>query len=413
MIRAHRIALDLNNRQRTYCAKSAGVARFAYNWALAEWNRQYEAHKNDATQPKPSEAALRRQLNARKAGEFPWMLEVSKCAPQQAIMQLGAAFKNFFEGRAERPSFHKKGVHDSFTLDNEQFDTEGKRLRLPHIGWVRMREQLRFTGKILSATISREADRWYISVTVELPAVPIPVRLPENQGAVGVDVGVEALATLSTGERIVGPKPHRALMGLLRRLGQALSRKAKGSRNREKAKIKLGRLHARIAHIRKDSLHKLSSGLVQRYAVIGIEDLNVRGMTANRRLARSILDMGWHELHRQLDYKAESAGARIVRAPRFYPSSKLCDCGHVLKSLPLSQRVWTCPQCSAVHQRDPHAAHNLETYAVLQCAASAASSAVAACGAPSGGGTGLARKRKARPTSRGAVNQEVGCLAAH
>ena len=299
MIIAHKIALDPNNKQATYFAKAAGTARFAYNWALAEWQRQYAAWKQDNSLPKPSQAALRRQLNAIKREQFPWMLEVTKNAPQMAIIQLGEAFKNFFAGRAKYPKFRKKGVHDRFTLTNDQFSVEGSRIRIPNLGWVRMRESLRFAGKIMSATISRVADRWFVSITVDTDDPP--KRCAENQGVVGVDVGVSALATLSTGETITGPKPHKALLNRLRRLSRSLSRKQNGSRNRAKAKAKLARLHARIANIRSDALHKLTSDLSRRFHTIGIEDLNVRGMMANRHLARSIADMSFFEFRRQLE----------------------------------------------------------------------------------------------------------------
>src|SRR5690606_21193702 len=238
MIVAHKIALDPNNVQATYFAKAAGTARFAYNWALAEWQRQYEAWKQDNSLPKPSQAALRRQLNAIKREKFPWMLEVTKNAPQMAIIQLGEAFKNFFVGRAKYPQFRKKGKDDRFTLTNDQFSIDGCVIRIPDLGWVRMRESLRFAGKIMSATVSRVADRWVVSITVQTEDLS---HLPEakNQGVVGVDLGVSALATLSTGEAIHGPKPHRALSNRLRRLSRSLSRKQKGSANRKKAKAKL------------------------------------------------------------------------------------------------------------------------------------------------------------------------------
>ncbi|WP_299042303.1 transposase, partial [uncultured Thermosynechococcus sp.] len=165
MILAHKIALDPNNVQATYFAKAAGTARFAYNWALAEWKRQYEAWKLDNSLPKPSENALRRQLNAIKRSQYPWMLEVTKCAPQMAIIQLGEAFKNFFAGRARYPQFRKKGIDDRFTLTNDKFrivdapekkeEKEVQYIKIPKLGLVRMHEPLRFKGKILSATISR------------------------------------------------------------------------------------------------------------------------------------------------------------------------------------------------------------------------------------------------------------------
>jgi putative transposase len=389
MLIAHKITLAPNNVQATCLARAAGVARFAYNWALAEWKRQFEAHKADPAQPTPTQAVLRRQLNAIKHEQFPWMLEVTKNAPQMAIIQLGLAFENFFMRRARYPSFRKKGVHDRFTISNDQFSLDGCRIRIPKLGWVRMREPLRFAGKILSATVSRTASCWYVSINVETTDTS---HLPqaENQGAVGVDLGVTALATLSTGEApIAGTKPLRALLERLRRLGRSLTRKQKGSANRRKARAKLAKLHARIAAIRADALHKLTTNLTRRFHTIGIEDLHVRGMTKNRRMARSILDMGWFEFRRQLKYKAAMRGGEVVVASRFFASSKMCSaCGHKLETLPLSVRAWTCPGCGAQHDRDVNAAINLKNMA--------ASSAVSACGEE---GAGRGRKTAAKPTS--------------
>ncbi|WP_299044255.1 RNA-guided endonuclease TnpB family protein [uncultured Thermosynechococcus sp.] len=381
MILAHKIALDPNNKQATYFARAAGTARFAYNWALAEWKRQYEEWKRDNSLPKPSETALRRQLNAIKRSQYPWMLEVTKCAPQMAIIQLGQAFKNFFAGRARYPQFRKKGIDDRFTLTNDQFRIEGSRIRIPKLGWVRMHEPLRFKGKILSATISRVADRWFVSIAVD---VQDNVHRPktESQGAVGVDLGVSALATLSTGESIPGPKPHKALLNRLRRLARSLSRKQKGSANREKARKRLARLHARIANIRADALHKLTSDLTRRFDTICVENLNVRGMLKNRHLSRSIADMGFFEFRRQLEYKAAMRGGQVVVVDRFFASSKTCSvCGHKLEALPLSVRKWTCPACGAVHDRDVNAAKNILAYGLATLSGTTASSAgCQACG---------------------------------
>ena len=388
MLIAHRIALHPNNVQTTYLSRAAGTARFAYNWALAEWSRQYEAHKADASLPRPSQMALRRQLNGIKAERFPWMLEVSKNAPQMAIIQLGAAFKNFFAGRAKYPKFRKKGLHDRFSLTNDQFSVDGSRIRIPNLGWVRMRETLRFTGKIMSATVSRVADRWFVSITVDTPE-DLPLPKAENQGAVGVDLGVSARATLSTGESIAGPKAHKALFSRLQRLSRSLSRKIKGSSNRRKAKAKLARLHARIAAIRSDALHKLTTALTCRFHTIGIEDLNVKGMVKNRHLSRAVSDMGFFEFRRQLDYKTAQRGGVVVVADRWYPSSKTCStCGHKLEALPLSVREWTCPECGSVHDRDVNAAINLRNLAV--------SSTVSACGEE---GSGSGRKTRTKPAS--------------
>lgn len=201
---AHKIALDLNNHQRTYMLRATGVARFAYNWALEQWGIQYRAWREDDTLPKPSQFSLRKQLNEIKKESFPWMLEVTKCAPQLAIIQLGEAFKNFFAHRAAYPKFRKKGVHDRFSISNDQFAVQGKRIRIPKLGWVRMREALRFSGKLVSITVSRMADRWFVSITVDTE--DRRQQHNENQEAVGVDLGVSALATLSTGEVVQGRK---------------------------------------------------------------------------------------------------------------------------------------------------------------------------------------------------------------
>jgi putative transposase len=368
---SHRIALTPNDRQATYFVCAAGVARFAYNWALAEWKREYESGG------KPSEAALRRRLNSLKVSEFPWMLEITKNAPQQAVKNLGAAFQRFFKGQGRYPKFKKKGVHDSFRADNgtdgkqpNAVAVSGKHVKLPVIGWIRMREDLRFKGRIKSAVVSRTADRWFVSLAVEVDHQP-PAR--ENQAVGGVDLGVKALATLSNSCVVAGPKALRSNLEKLKRLSRALSRKLKGSNNRRKAKAKIARLHARIANIRQDALHKLTTDLVRRFTVIGIEDLNVRGMMSNGRLARSIADVGMYEFRRQLEYKAAMHGARIVVACRWFPSSKTCSCcGHVVEDLPLSARDWICPACGVYHDRDHNAAMNLKILA--------ASSAVSACG---------------------------------
>ena len=394
MIISHKIRLNPNNQQATYFAKACGTARFAYNWALAEWQTQYAAWKEDNTQPKPSQFSLRKQLNALKRGQFSWMLEVTKNAPQMAIIQLGAGFKNFFAGRAQYPQFKKKGKsRDSFTLTNDQFKVDGSRIRIPNLGAVRMREALRFTGKILSATVSRTADQWFASITVDTnsnhASTTLSNHLPpaENQGVVGVDLGVSALATLSTGEVVTGAKPHKALLNRLQRLSRRLSHKVKGSANRTKAKHKLAKLHAKVANIRQDTLHQLTTDLTRRFSLIGIEDLNVKGMVKNRHLSRAISDMGFFEFRRQLGYKAAMRGSVVVAADRFFASSKTCSgCGNKVEKLPLSVRQWVCPVCGASHDRDVSAAINLANYAV--------SYTVSACG---GEGAGVRCKPKVKP----------------
>lgn len=377
MLRAHKIKLDPNQDQATYFAKACGVARHAYNWALAEWKAQYEAGL------KPNEAALRKQYNAIKPVEFPWALEVTKNAPQQAIKNAGTAFSNFFRkvkaGKTGKdcgyPKFKKKGIHDAFRADNgppskgvSAVKVDGDRVKLPVIGWIRMREELRFQGCIQSTTVSRLADGWYISILVETDEV----LHQESTGTVGVDFGLKALATLSTGESISGPKPHRRLDARLRRLNRSLARKRKGSANWKKAKTKLSKLHKRMADIREDALHKLSHHLATQFDVIGIEDLNVKGMSANRHLARSVGDAGLRSLRTKIEYKAAMTGATVVVADRWHPSSKTCSgCGQHHPEITLGVNTLRC-DCGLIIDRDLNAAINLANYA--------ASSAVSACG---------------------------------
>jgi len=310
MIRSHKIALDSTVEQRKQFLNAAGCARFAWNWALAEWKHQYEAGE------KPRESILRKQLNSVKREQFPWMYDSSKAVPQQAIKNLGLAFDGFFKKRSRYPRFKKKGIHASFRADDGPgtFSVDGRRVRLPRIGWVRMREEVRFEGKMLSATVSRRAQRWYVSIQVKVEEVPIT---RESQGVVGVDLGISHLATLSNGERVEGPKPLREALGCLRLRSKAVSRKKKGSKNRLKAVMRLARQHARVSNVRSDCLHKLTSDLVKRFDVVVIEDLNVKGMVKNRHLSRAISDMGFYEFRRQLEYKAKLYAAEVVVADRW------------------------------------------------------------------------------------------------
>lgn len=289
MILGHTIELKPNNKQTTHFKKACGVARFAYNWALAEWKNQYEADKgyrNDCLANSieidksklnsPNQFKLRKQFNSIKKQQFPFMAEVTKCSPQEAIIQLGKAFDNFFKGRAKYPQYRKKGVNDRFSLTNDQFKLIGKKIKIPKLGWVRLKENLRFSGKILNATVFKKGGKWFVSVGVEIDN--IPKLNAKTHKSVGLDLGITDLAVLSNGEKIKAPKPLKKNLKKLQRLSKSLSRKQKGSNNRAKAKTKLSRLHYKIGCIRKDFLHKLTSKLVSQFDVICIEDLNIKGM---------------------------------------------------------------------------------------------------------------------------------------
>lgn len=386
MLRVHKIKLIPNKAQENYFSKACGTARFAYNWALAEWKRQHESGL------KPSEISLRSQLNAIKRDEFPWMLEVSKVAPQQAIKNLGTAYANAFrrikQGKKKPqdigfPKFKKKGIGDSFKADNggslskgiHALTVENKVVKLPIIGKVKMTEPLRFKGLVTGGTVSKLADGWYIAITVETND---KLKRRKDLGAVGVDLGIKSLAVLSDGTEISAPNPYKRLHNRLKRIQRKLSKKIlnKGGANYRKAKTKLAMLHKRIADIRKDQLHKATHLIAANYSVIGIEDLHVKGMVKNRKLSKSISDIGFGEFRRQLEYKADMTGAQVVLVNRFFPSSKTCSgCGQV-HDMPLSKRVMDC-DCGLTIDRDLNAAINLKAYAV--------SSTVSACGVPSSG----------------------------
>lgn len=285
-----------------------------------------------------------------------------QCAPQEALRDCERAFQNFWRGRRQGlkvgfPRFKKKGRDDSFRLTGAIRVTK-RGVVLPRIGEVRTKESTeKFGGRILSATVRREADRWYVSLTVERER-PEPEKV---QGApVGIDLGLEAFATTSDGERMEAPKPLKRCLGLLIRRSRQHSRKQRGSANRRKSALRLARLHRRIRNIRDDRLHKRTTHLAKTKPVIVVEDLSVRGMMRNRHLARSIADAAWGRFVRMLDYKTKWYGSELRKIGRFEPSTSRCSrCGHIVGRLPLSQRIFRCPSCGHTEHRDTNAAKSI------------------------------------------------------
>ena len=339
MMLTHKICLDPTYQQARYFRQACGIARFTWNWALAEWRRRYELGE------RPSGLSLKKDFNAIKAAAFPWIYDVTKYACQQPFIFLQSAFTKFFKKQAGYPRFKKKGVHDSFYIGNDHIRVAGNRIRLPKLGWVKMREYLRFAGRVVSATVSRIANKWFVSLHVD---ISMPMDTCESQASVGIDLGVSCLATLFDGKdtrQIIGPKPLKRLLSKLKRLQRALSRTQKGSRNRQKMRDKVAKLHAKIRCIRQDALHKLTTYLCRHYKTIVIEDLNVKGMMANHKLARHIADMGFYECRRQLEYKALLYGNTVHVVDRWFPSSKRCSsCLEVNTQLTLSDRIFSCLQ---------------------------------------------------------------------
>lgn len=367
--RGYKVELDLNNEQRTACLKHAGCSRFAWNWGLA---KKQEAYKQ--TGKMPTAVDLHKELNALKKTDYPWMYDVSKCAPQEALRDLDAAYKHAYrrvkEGKRGKkvgwPRFKsRKKAIGGFRLTGSIHIFEDS-IQLPRLGTVRLKEQgyLPVGAKVAQATITEKAGRWYVSVQQEQACGEIATG---DSPAIGIDLGIKALATCSDGSVHENPKALRTSLKRMQRLSRQHSRKQKGSKNRAKAKGKLARLHARIAHIRQNALHQATTAIVtkatsQRARCLSIEDLNVSGMLKNKRLSRAIADVGLYEFRRQLTYKAEAVGLPIRVVSRWYPSSKTCSCcGWIDEQQTLSDRTFVCQQCGVVLDRDYNAACNLAT----------------------------------------------------
>jgi putative transposase len=370
---AFKFELDPNRTQRELLAKSVGTSRYVYNWGLAESRGFYEL-----TGKRPKLGELKSRLVELKKTECPWLYEVSAHISQQALVDLDHAFQRFFNGLQREgptsgfPRFKRKGEHDSARL--YEVELCERHIRLPKIGRIRLKEtrsERGFEGRILSATISRRADRWFVSLVVERERESVLPR-PTTKGSdiVALDLGLVAAAVIhdGVGARIVEPNQAlRKSLVKLRRLDRQLAQKQPGSRNREKAKLCRARLHYRISCQRSDFLHKLSSSLARTKSVIVLEDLHVRGMQRNRRLALSISDAAMGELRRQLAYKSQWYGARLVVADRFFPSSKTCSsCGVIKDSLSLGDRIFACDACGLSLDRDENAALNLRRYGLKE-----------------------------------------------
>jgi putative transposase len=356
MIKAHKIRLHPTLEQAVYFAKAAGTARFVWNWALAEWNRQYEAGG------KPTALKLKKQFNEIRRQDYPWTWEVTKNASDQPFLDLGKAFTAFFEGKARRPHFKsKKRSKPSFYLANDQFELGDHRIWVPKLGWVNMAENLRIIGKVMGARITKTADWWFVSLTVELR----DALAQKRQAAIGIDVGLSRLATLSTGEEVENQAFLKTALKKLRQANKRLHRRKIGSKNREKARRQVARLHYRITCMRDDVLHKLTTRLADCYGIVGVENLHLKGLLKNRKLARSFSDAALGKLLNLLTNKVEQRGGQVIQVGRFFPSSKTCHaCGWKWEDMQLSDRVFLCqnPRC-AYHlfpqDRDHNAALNI------------------------------------------------------
>ena len=354
--RAYRFRFYPTPEQETLLAQTFGCVRVVYNHMLRlrsdAWEqRQERMGYNDTS------AAL---TLLKKQPEYAWLNDVSSVPLQQALRHLQTAFGNFFAKRGRYPQFKRKGSHQSAEYTASAFRWDGESLKLAKMEApldVRWSRQIPPAAKVTTVTVSKDAaGRYFVSLLCD----DVVSAKSEVDQVVGIDLGLTHFAILSDGEKIPAPNAFRKHEKKLAKLQRRLAKKKKGSKNRTKARLKVAKLHAKIADIRKDFIHKLSTRLIHENQVVAVETLAVGNMKKNRKLAKSIGDAGWAEFVRQLEYKAKWYGREVVKIDRWYPSSKRCsDCGYTAQKMPLNVRHWTCPGCGSSHDRDINAARNV------------------------------------------------------
>jgi putative transposase len=358
MLLGFKTELKVNNTQRGLLAKHAGVARHAWNWGLSLTKNILDNNKNNPNSliKFPTAIDLHKWLVVLVKSECPWYYEVSKCAPQYALRHLRQAWDDCFKKAKKPPRLKKKGKSDSFTLDGS-ITIESNRIKVPRIGWVKTYERLPSDAIPKSVTISRRANKWFISFKID---IALPQITSLSSQSIAADLGLLRFATLSTGEEVSSPRPYKQLEKKLFLLQWRNRQQVIGSNNWKKTQRKIARLHYRISCIRSDFIHKLTTHLAKNHGQIIIEDLNVSGLIKNGKLSKAIADSGFYEFRRQLSYKTELYGSKLIIANRFFPSSKLCPkCGHKKDKLPLSVRVYECDNCDWIADRDYSASLNL------------------------------------------------------
>ncbi|EAI4070547.1 transposase, partial [Campylobacter jejuni] len=376
---SHKIELIPNNKAKTHFKKAFGCSRLAYNWGLAKWQEYYKQGI------KKSHLELKKEFNAIKKEQFPFVYEVSKYATQQPFLNLNFAFQAFFrdlkKAKVSYPKFKKKRESfGSYYIGGDQVSfKKEKYLKVPNLGLVKMREKLRFEGKINSVTISQKANKFFASFSVEINEENFHKthkKVLNTNNCLGIDVGLKSFISLSNGLQIKAPKPLNKLNRLLVKRARQLSNKQhaktkqeilqgiKKSNNYKKASIKLNKLHSKISNIRADFLHKLSSLIIRNFNYIGLEDLNIKGMLKNHHLSKAISDVSFYEFKRMLSYKSQYHKRKIIEAPRFYPSSKTCSsCKSIKEDLKLKDRIYHCKECGLSIDRDYNASLNLKYFA--------------------------------------------------
>ena len=356
--KTHKIALDPNNKQRAWFAQQCGYARFAYNHALADFKAGLDNDEFLST------TTLNERFNVAKK-DYAWTKAQDQVVANKSIfVNLSAAIANWVGKRARFPKFKKRGKKDAFTTNNQSVQVRGKKIKLPKIGWVKMFQALRWTGKIMKVTISRTAHRWFVSITIDTEDTEVSVDTSTHP-VVGIDVGINTLATCSDGSKYDNPRPLKHYERKLKREQRSLSKRTKGSNNWIKQKWKVARIHYRIACIRNDAHHKATTDIVNNASAIGIETLKVTNLLKNKKLAKALSDSGLGGFLTKLKTKAETLGIPVTEASQFYASSKTCSsCGHRKKDLTLKERTYQCSECGISIDRDVNAALNLRNVAV-------------------------------------------------
>ena len=337
-------------------ARTFGCCRYVYNWALRQ---RTDASYKDGERLY-YEATAQRLTSLKKQADHVWLNDISSVPLQQSLRHLDTAFRNFFEGRAQYPKFHKKHGEQAATYASTAFKWDGTSLTL-----AKMSEPLNIVlsrplpkgAKPSTVTVSTDcANRYFVSLLLEEDIKPLPVVNKQ----VGLDLGLKSMVVTSDGYTYGNPKFFAKDEKKLAQAQRRQTRKKKGSKNRAKARHKVAKIHAKIAERRRDYQHKLSTQIIRENQIVCVESLQVKNMVQNHSLAKAMSDVGWGEFVRQLEYKAKWYGRTLVRIDKFYPSSKRCfDCGHVLDTLSLDVRVWTCRECGVIHDRDINAAKNI------------------------------------------------------
>ena len=351
--RAYKFRIYPTTAQEQILRQTIGCTRFIYNWALAQRREAWVQDKKNMTYAKSCKALT----ELKDSPEREWLNDVSSVCLQQSLNNLDVAFGNFFKKRAAYPSFKSRKNGGSARFMGNAFRLKGESLFLAKIKTpIKVQWSRPLSSVPNSITVSQNASgQWFASFLCEEEIE----KLPPSNGRIGIDVGIENFATLSDGCKFQSPKAIRKLRKKMARLQKSHSRKQKGSKNRERTRKKVARLHQHISDVRKDFLHKLSTQLVRENQAIALEDLSVSNMVKNRKLSRCISEQGWRDFRTMLEYKCEWYGRELLIVDRWFPSSKTCSCCGAKASFGLETRQWTCGGCGASHDRDVNAAKNI------------------------------------------------------